>query len=569
MKSNTLPKILYCVLGVWSGAALAALPETPVALETTGDYQEGALLVKFKSEYGGVRSVENAPLPGITGVESLHAKAPRNGGEWTVARLQPGIDPTLLTDFIANQPEVATVELDHVVRLAAVPSDPYFPEQWNLHNSGQTGGVIDADVDAPEAWNIATGSANVVVAVIDTGVDYTHEDIKDNMWTNPGEIPGNGIDDDANGYVDDVYGYDFFNNTSDPFDDNGHGTHVAGTIAARGNNSVGVVGIAWRARVMAVKFLSAGGFGYVSDAVRAVRYATTMGAKVANNSWGGGGYNQALFEAISDANTAGMLFVAAAGNAGSNNDFFSFYPANYNVPNVLAVAATDHYDLRAWFSNYGATTVALGAPGVNVLSSVPRGFCSLCAATGYRLLSGTSMAAPHVSGAAALLLSHGGFGVADIKPRLIATVDPVEALNGITLSGGRLNVYRAVNTPGPQPLPDLVIEQLQGSGSAVPGALVAVTATLKNVGLLTASSAMTALILSKDVGVSADDIPVGRNFQGAIEPGGARQLSITFLAPRFIPPGTYYLLAKTDYGDATKESDETNNVSNAMSLLIK
>ena len=245
-----------------------------------------------------------------------------------------------------------------------------------------------------------TGSSSVVVAVIDTGVDYNHVDLAANIWTNPGEIAGNGIDDDGNGFVDDVHGYDFANNDGNPMDDNGHGTHVAGTIAAVGNNSLGVTGVAWSTSIMPLKFLSANGSGYLSDAVEAINYATMMrtrygvNVRVDNNSWGGGGFSSAMQSAIQAANDAGILFVAAAGNSGTNNDASPQYPANYDSPNVISVAATDQNGQLASFSNYGATTVDLAAPGVSIYSTTPNNT--------YSTYSGTSMATPHVSAVAAL-----------------------------------------------------------------------------------------------------------------------------------------------------------------------
>src|SRR5262249_28581701 len=216
---------------------------------------------------------------------------------------------------------------------------------------------------APLAWDVVQGSPDVVVGVIDTGIDYTHPDLVANMWTNPGEIPGNGIDDDGNGFVDDVYGYDFANDDPDPSDDYGHGTHVAGTIGAVGNNSVGIAGVSWRVRLMAIKFIGANGSGSSSGAVRAVNYAVQMGARLTSNSWGGRGNSIALREAIAAAQAAGQLFVAAAGNSSSNNDTNPFYPASYDLDNVIAVGAIESDGDRATFSNFGQT-VDVYAPGV-------------------------------------------------------------------------------------------------------------------------------------------------------------------------------------------------------------
>ena len=346
-----------------------------------------------------------------------------------------------------NNPNVEYAEPNYIVQTALMPNDPDFSKLYGLHNTGQTGGTADADIDAPEAWDLQTGSNNVVIAVIDTGVDYTHEDLSANIWTNPKEVPNNGIDDDANGFIDDVRGWDFYNNDNDPFDDHGHGTHVSGTIGGVGNNGIGVAGVNWNVKIMPLKFLGASGSGTTAGAISSVQYATLMGVHVMSNSWGGGGFSQALKDVISAANDAGILFVAAAGNSNSNNDVTPHYPSSYDVPNVVAVAATDHNDLRASFSNYGASSVHLGAPGVNTYSTVPTGACSLCSLSGYLSLSGTSMATPHVSGVAGLIKSQFPSLTSDgIKARLLGGVDLISSMDGITVTGGRLNVINALET---------------------------------------------------------------------------------------------------------------------------
>jgi subtilisin family serine protease len=308
-----------------------------------------------------------------------------------------------------NLPGFQYLEPNAVIKLQATPNDPVFGYQYGLNNTGtvpfDTGvSTADADIDAPEAWDLTTGSSDVVVAVVDSGIDYTHPDLAANMWHNPFEVPGDGIDNDSDGFVDDVYGADFANNDADPFDDNGHGTHVAGTIGAAGNNGVGVAGVNWHVQLMALKFISASGSGASADAIEALNYATAMrqkgvNLKLTNNSWNGGGYEQALRDAIAATNNAGMLFVAAAGNGGSdnvgdNNDTVASYPGNYDLPNVISVASTDRFDKLAASSNYGPATVDLAAPGVDITSTYP--------ANRYVRLSGTSMATPHVSGVAAL-----------------------------------------------------------------------------------------------------------------------------------------------------------------------
>ncbi|KAB2948343.1 MAG: cell surface protein [Candidatus Methanoperedens nitroreducens] len=340
-------------------------------------------------------------------------------------------------ESLSRSNKFENTEPNYIVKALKTPNDPRFNKLWAMNNTGQTGGIPDADIDALQAWDISTGSKEVIVAVIDTGVDYTHEDLAGNMWTNPGEIQGNGIDDDNNGFVDDYYGWDFAYDDNNPMDVYFHGTHVSGTIGGAGNNGKGVAGVSWDVSIMAVKFIGDDGWGYTSDAIEAINYATMMGADIMSNSWGGGEYSSALEAAIRAADEAGILFVAAAGNWAKDTDQYPNYPSGYDVPNVISIAATDKNDHLADFSNYGVLTVDLGAPGVDILSSVP--------GNSYSLYSGTSMAAPHVSGAAALLkafnpsLTHLG-----IKNILMKSVDPLPSLYGKTVTGGRLNVQKAL-----------------------------------------------------------------------------------------------------------------------------
>jgi subtilisin family serine protease len=340
---------------------------------------------------------------------------------------------------------VRYAEPNFVVHADVVPNDPFFSRLWGLNNTGQPvsglTGTPDADIDAPEAWNVTTGSSAVTVAVIDTGIDGSHPDLASQMWVNTGEncsgCRTDGVDNDGNGYVDDWRGWDFVNGDNNPADDHGHGTHVAGTIGAAGNNSVGVTGINWQVRLLPLKFLSSAGSGSTADAVSAVLYAADKGADVLNNSWGDDEYSQALADAIGIADDRGSLFVAASGNSGMDNDAMPTYPASYDLPNVISVAATEHRDGLAWFSNVGRRSVDLGAPGLNIYSTWPGG--------SYQFLTGTSMAAPHVSGAAALVkAAFPGASDLGIKSLLFNTVDPNASLAGRTSTGGRLNVASAV-----------------------------------------------------------------------------------------------------------------------------
>ena len=339
---------------------------------------------------------------------------------------------------LRRDPAIRVAEPDYIVHAQGVPNDASFSRLWGMHNTGQTGGTLDADIDAPEAWDTTTGSSSVVVAVIDTGIDYTHPDLAANIWNNIDEIPGNGVDDDLNGHVDDTRGWDYINNDANPMDDNSHGTHVAGTIGAVGNNLIGVAGVCHTVKLMPLKFLGSGGSGSTANAIRCMDYATANGAHITNNSWGGGGFSQLQLEAIQRARDAGILVVAAAGNSNTNNDTTPFYPANYNAQssNVLSVAATTATDAKASFSSYGAVSVDIAAPGAGTYSTVLAG--------GYANKSGTSMAAPHVAGAAALVrAAYATISLAQLKGRLLQNVDTPAALAGLVATG-RLNVHQAI-----------------------------------------------------------------------------------------------------------------------------
>ncbi len=354
---------------------------------------------------------------------------------------------------------VEYAELDPVVHAEeVVPNDPLFPQLWHLRNLG-----VGEDINATLAWERVTGDPGVVVGVVDTGVDFTHPDLAANMWSNPGEQSGvGGVDDDQNGYVDDIHGINCNDQDPDPTprDRNGHGTHVAGTLAAVGDNGVGVTGVAWRSSIMALRFLDSRGLGFLSDAIECLDYAIEMktravnpvNLRVANNSWGGAPFSLALRDVIQQANDAGVLFVAAAGNDGENNDGNPHYPSSYPLPNVVAVAASNVIDALTFFSNYGAVSVDLAAPGSGILSTLP--------GEAYGQLNGTSMATPQVSGAAALIYSKSpDASPAGVRQRLLGTVRQVGALQGRVASGGRLDLAGAVCDPGELTLglPDLPV----------------------------------------------------------------------------------------------------------------
>jgi subtilisin family serine protease len=332
--------------------------------------------------------------------------------------------------FWQSHPNVAIVTPDFELTTQSIPNDPSFGSLWGLSNNGSQGGLLNADINIEPAWALGTATS-IVTAVIDTGVDYTHPDLASNIWTNTDEVAGNGIDDDGNGFVDDVRGWDFVNNDSDPMDDNGHGTHVAGTIGAVGNNGIGVTGVAWTASIMPLKFLDQSGSGSLSDAIKAIQYARVNGAKIINASWGGGGFSSALQSAITQFITSGGLFVAAAGNEATNNDVTPSYPANYQ--GVISVGASTRTDTRASFSNYG-TSVDVFAPGQSILSTLP--------GNRYGSLSGTSMATPQVAGALALLWGQNPTLSANtISQALINSTDNV--LRASNSTHGRINVGAA------------------------------------------------------------------------------------------------------------------------------
>ncbi|MEK7950105.1 S8 family serine peptidase [Luteolibacter soli] len=429
--------------------------------------------------------------------------------------------------------QLAIAEPDYLQFADVTPSDPSFSSLWGLHNTGQSSGVADADIDAPEAWSISTGSRDVIVGIIDSGIDGSHPDLAANMYTNPGEIPANGIDDDANGFIDDVHGWDFYTDDSDPTDGNGHGTHCAGTIGGVGDNLIGVAGVNWEVSLVALQFLSPGGSGSTSDAVDAVNYGRKLGVTLTSNSWGGGAYSATLEQAIRDAGAAGQLFIAAAGNDATDNDITPHYPSTYNLDNVIAVASTTRTDALSSFSCFGKTTVDLGAPGTDIYSTTP--------GNTYGTKSGTSMATPHVSGAAALLYaisperSH-----MDIKEVLLQTADRLPALNGICVSGGRLNLHRAAEyVSGPRVLPSVVeVAELAGNGDGIasPGETITFDVAFKNVGSEPAEASTATLGLETPTpGVTVTGGPFPLSYLDPGELTGLHRFTIA-LAPNLPTP---------------------------------
>jgi len=339
----------------------------------------------------------------------------------------------------------------------SLTDDPRFAELWGMDNTGTnepngSPGVAGADINAIKAWEISKGSFDVKIAVIDTGIDYLHPEIMRNVWVNEAERVGEpGVDDDGNGFIDDIHGYNFSNQTGDPRDDHGHGTHCSGTIGAVHNNGEGVAGVMDKVTFVAVKFLNASGSGTLEGAVMSIDYATILDVDIMSNSWGGGGFSQAMLDAIERASEKGIIFTAAAGNSTSDNDSGSHFPSNYDVVNVISIAAHNAQNSLATFSSFGRRTVEVAAPGRNVLSTVLN--------NGYDVYSGTSMATPHVSGALGLLIAHNGgrLPLEELKERLMWTSIPIPSFRTKLISGGRLDAYNLLTDTRPtrmRPDPD-------------------------------------------------------------------------------------------------------------------
>jgi subtilisin family serine protease len=354
-----------------------------------------------------------------------------------LVRLGEGIAPDAALRSLQSNPEVLYAQADstiHASALPVIPNDPSFGQLWGLNNAN------NVDIDAPEAWGITTGVSSTIVAVLDSGIDLSNPDFAGKIWTNPGN-------DAAQGYPNDTHGWNFVNGNNNVQDDDsqGHGTHVSGIIAAAGNNAYGVVGVDWNAQIMPLKFLDSNGNGSTDQAVAGIYFAVSHGARVINASWGGVDNSPALLDAISYANSHNVVFVTAAGNDGTNNDNFASYPASYRLPNELSVAAVDSSGNLPSFSNYGAKTVDIAAPGVDILSDAPANV----SANRLESLSGTSMSTAYVSGVAALLAGYEpGLTAAQIVQRIDATAKPISSLAGKTISGGMLDAYGALTAGG-------------------------------------------------------------------------------------------------------------------------
>lgn len=369
---------------------------------------------------------------------------------YLVSFAEPGREAldAALDAFEAEVADISIAEPDYLRFATLTPNDPFYTggQEWGAHNTGQNGGTVDVDYDGPESWDITVGGSDVIVGIIDSGVQINHPDIIDNLYYSTTETPGNNTDDDGNGLVDDINGWDFYSGDNDPSDESGHGTHVAGTVAAEGNNGIGVAGVSWNAKLMGLRFLGPAGSGPTSAAINCVYYARSRlvagePVRITNNSWGGGGFSSALQTAITAAENSGQLFVAAAGNDNINMDVTPDYPAAYNNAGIISVANITRTGARSGSSNYGLTTVDLGAPGTTIISTYP--------GSSYAYLSGTSMASPQVAGAAAVLFSLDPTATwAEVKAWILDGAKPLASMNGVTVTGDMLSLYNAIQQAG-------------------------------------------------------------------------------------------------------------------------
>ncbi|HSB44835.1 MAG TPA: S8 family peptidase [Nitrospira sp.] len=424
-----------------SEAALSALERTP--------HVPNQVLVQFR--YGIAEEAKESVRSRVQAqVEDVVVAQERRSdfkGDLELWNLPAGLEIARAVRELEGDSTVEFAEPNWIYQHQAASNDPYYTNGslWGMYGDG-TSPSNPFGSQAGEAWVNKTDCSSVYVGIIDEGMMITHEDLADNVWTNPYDPP-DGMDNDGNGYIDDIHGWDFAGNDNSVYDGSGddHGTHVSGTTAARGGNGIGVAGVCWNIQLISAKFLGRNG-GTTANAIKAVNYVTDLktrhGLKIVatNNSWGGGGYSQGLSDAIKNAGAANILFVAAAGNSGVNIDITPSYPASYTLDNIIAVAAIDKSGNLASWSNYGSTSVDLGAPGVGIWSTVP----NKRSQSSYSSYSGTSMATPHVTGAAALYAAaHPTATAADIKQAILSSTVPTASLSGKTLKGGRLNICSA------------------------------------------------------------------------------------------------------------------------------
>ncbi len=439
----------YCISGTFAVLLAIILPDLVPAMTlpnaASNDHRPDRVLVKFRD----ATNFEGRSL--VSGAKIRHHYTALGGLH--VLQLPPGLKVEEALATLRSNRTVEYAEPDYVLSAARVPNEPRYADGslYHLYNWGQLGGTVDCDIDAAEGWDLAWDATPIVVSVLDTGTRVTHEDFAGNLWVNADEVPGNGIDDDSNGYVDDVHGINARDGNGDLTDTFGHGTHVAGILGARGDNGIGVVGTAWRIQIMTCKFLDSQLQGSVSDALECIEYSRANGAKIINASWGGTTTNvfgsQALYDAIASLRSQGIIFVAAAGNFSLNNDASPrFYPASFDLDNIISVAATTRDDDMAHFSDYGLNSVDLGAPGYIILSTWADHDSS------YALDDGTSMAAPQVAAACALAWTLAPNSTyQQIIERVLNGTDPIPALAGKCRTGGRLNLFKVLGQASPPP----------------------------------------------------------------------------------------------------------------------
>jgi len=442
-----MKRIAWALLGSLVAALAVPAYSQPKTYNLDSEHVPGQLIVSFESEVPNeIKSMVARKLSHIEFRDGVGLQP--GSGTYLIQAYGPRQEDSLyeLAKYIESLPGVRYVEANNIYRLMElIPDDQFFDRLYAMRNGNKQSNVGSRDINATYAWEITTGSKDILVGVLDTGIDYRHPDLIDNIWLNPGEIgsdennrdkASNRRDDDGNGYVDDARGWNAYANNNDPMDGNGHGSHVAGTIGAKGNNGIGVAGVNWEVSLVAVKIFSDAGITDTAAIVTGIDYSTTIGVDVTNNSWGGGPYSDAIYEAISRANDAGILFVAAAGNSSSNNDSFPHYPSSYDLPNIIAVASTDRNDRLSGFSSYGATTVHVAAPGSDIYSTIPGG--------GYGFKSGTSMATPHVVGLVALIKSQfPEHSYLQVKDRLLSTSARLPQLDDSVIHG-RIDAFSAL-----------------------------------------------------------------------------------------------------------------------------
>ncbi len=457
---RNLSKAVLALLPLTAAGLLSAAHAAPLAPEPAPEHIPGEMVVKVRQNgpmtLGAKKEILSSRIRTALGQGQILAiDGFQTDSSLFKVKIKDDAALQMMIESFENEPAIEFAEPNFIYRtmqsesnptdpVSNLPNDPEFSKLWGIQNVGQADsagqvGTAGSDIGVVPLWQKGlTGSKDILVAVIDTGIDHTHPDLAANVFTNAGEIAGNGIDDDKNGFVDDVHGWNFEAKSSNAKDDHDHGSHCAGTIGGTGNNGIGVVGVNWNVTMLPVKFLSASGSGSLQGAIESINYARMMKVNIMSNSWGGGGFSQALMDSIVAAKEAGIVFVAAAGNESNNNDAKPTYPASYDVDNIISVAATDNRDTIAKFSNYGAARVHVAAPGVKVFSTTKDGK--------YAAFSGTSMATPHVAGIAALMLAdQPTLTYQEVKARLIQTSVPVKGLKRKVLAKGRVSAFNAVN----------------------------------------------------------------------------------------------------------------------------